>query len=91
MSRLPHRLPPKIEGEREREYWRRLQPSGLRAVNGCAHFGAPPAGAKGCPVGEAIPRAVAGAIKAADAAAAERLARITVADLLNSASTDVAA
>ena len=64
----------------------------LRAVNGCAHFGAPPAGAKGCPVGEAIPRAIAGAIKQADAAAAERLAKITVADLLNSASApDVAA
>jgi DNA-binding IscR family transcriptional regulator len=57
----------------------------LRAVNGCAHFGAPPAGAKGCPVGEAIPRAVGSAIKAADAAAAERLSRITVADLLRDA------
>jgi len=65
----------------------------LRAVNGCAHFGAPPAGAKGCPVGEAIPRAIAGAIKQADAAAAERLSRITVADLLSGAasSDDVAA
>lgn len=61
-------------------------------MNGCAHFGAPPAGAKGCPVGEAIPRAIAGAIKEADAAAAARLAKITVADLLNSASSsDVAA
>jgi len=59
----------------------------LRAVHGCAHFGAPPAGAKGCPVGEAIPRAIAGAIKEADAAAAERLAKITVADLLSSASS----
>ena len=28
----------------------------LRAVNGCAHLGSPPAGAKGCPVGEHIPR-----------------------------------
>src|ERR1700749_527039 len=64
----------------------------LRAVNGCAHFGAPPAGAKGCPVGEAMPRAIAGAIKQADAAPADRLAKITVADLLNSASApDVAA
>jgi DNA-binding IscR family transcriptional regulator len=65
----------------------------LRAVHGCAHFGAPPAGAKGCPVGEAIPRAIAGAIKEADAAAAERLSKITVADLLSSASSpsDVAA
>lgn len=63
----------------------------LRAVNGCAHFGAPPAGAKGCPVGEAIPRAVGRAIAAADAAAAERLSQISVADLLQGAHTDVAA
>ncbi len=54
----------------------------LRAVNGCAHLGCPPPGAKGCPVGERIPRAVGAAIKAADQAAAERLSRITVADLL---------
>ena len=45
--------------------WLKVQPDKitleivLRAVNGCAHFGAPPAGAKGCPVGEAIPRAIA--------------------------------
>ena len=63
----------------------------LRAVNGCAHFGAPPAGAKGCPVGEAIPRAVGQAIAAADAAAAERLSRITVADLLHGAHSEAAA
>jgi DNA-binding IscR family transcriptional regulator len=37
----------------------------LRAVNGCAHLGCPPPGAKGCPVGERIPRAVGAAIKAA--------------------------
>ena len=55
----------------------------LRAVNGCAHLGCPPPGAKGCPVGERIPRAVGNAIKAADQAAAERLSHITVADLLN--------
>jgi DNA-binding IscR family transcriptional regulator len=55
----------------------------LRAVNGCAHLGCPPPGAKGCPVSQTIPRAVAFAIKAADQAAAERLSRITVADLLN--------
>lgn len=55
----------------------------LRAVNGCAHLGMPPPGAKGCPVGERIPRAVGSAIKAADQAAAERLSRITVADLLH--------
>ena len=54
----------------------------LRAVNGCAHLGAPPPGVKGCPVGERIPDAIRGAITAADAAAAERLSRITVADLL---------
>lgn len=54
----------------------------LRAVNGCAHFGCPPPGVKGCPVGERIPKAVRAAIAAADGAAAERLARISVADLL---------
>jgi DNA-binding IscR family transcriptional regulator len=54
----------------------------LRAVNGCAHLGCPPPGAKGCPVSERIPRAVGAAIKAADHAAAERLSRITVADIL---------
>lgn len=54
----------------------------LRAVNGCAHLGCPPPGAKGCPVGERIPRAVTAAIKAADQAATERLATISVADLL---------
>jgi DNA-binding IscR family transcriptional regulator len=54
----------------------------LRAVDGCAHLGVPPPGAKGCPIGEKIPEAVRGAITAADAAAAERLSRISVADLL---------
>ena len=54
----------------------------LRAVNGCANFGSPPPGVKGCPVGERIPDAVRGAIAAADKAAGERLSRITVADLL---------
>lgn len=57
----------------------------LRAVNGCAHLGSPPPGVKGCPVGERIPEAVQAALDAADAAAAERLSRITVADLLNGA------
>ena len=55
----------------------------LRAVGGCAHFGCPPPGAKGCPVGERIPQAVGRAIAAADAAAAARLSAITVADLLD--------
>jgi hypothetical protein len=36
----------------------------------------------GCRVGERSPRAVSAAIKAADQAAADRLSRITVADLL---------
>ena len=55
----------------------------LHAVGGCGHFGCPPPGAKGCPVGEKIPEAVGRAIAAADAAAAERLSKITVADLLS--------
>jgi DNA-binding IscR family transcriptional regulator len=54
----------------------------LRAVNGCAHLGAPPPGVQGCPVGARIPKAVRAAIEAADQAAAERLSHITVADLL---------
>ena len=57
----------------------------LRAVDGCAHLGKPPPGARGCPVGEHIPRQVTAAIAEADRAAAERLSRITVADLLESA------
>ena len=61
----------------------------LRAVDGCAHLGVPPAGARGCPIGEKIPRVVEAAIRAADAAAAERLSKITVADLL--AQIDVSA
>jgi DNA-binding IscR family transcriptional regulator len=54
----------------------------LRSVNGCAHFGVPPPGAKGCPVGEKIPRAIVAAIEAADRAAHERLGGIRVSDLL---------
>jgi DNA-binding IscR family transcriptional regulator len=57
----------------------------LRAVNGCVHLGCPPPGAKGCPVGERIPDAVRGAIAAADDAAAARLAKISVGDLLKAA------
>lgn len=63
----------------------------LRAVNGCAHLGSPPPGAKGCPIGERIPDAVRFAIEAADQAAAERLSRITVADLLAHATASEAA
>jgi DNA-binding IscR family transcriptional regulator len=63
----------------------------LRAVEGCAHLGVPPPGAKGCPVGEKIPDAVRGAIAAADAAAAERLSHISVADLLKEAQPSRAA
>ncbi|MFC0633620.1 Rrf2 family transcriptional regulator [Brevundimonas balnearis] len=54
----------------------------LKAVNGCAHLGSPPAGAAGCPVGQHIPRQVAKALVAADEAAAAALGKITVADLL---------
>ena len=54
----------------------------LRAVNGGAHFGAPPPGSKDCPVGERLPKAVSAAITAADEAAALQLSRTTVADLL---------
>ena len=54
----------------------------LHAVEGCAHLGKAPLGVEGCPVGERIPKRVAEALKAADAAANERLSLITVADLL---------
>ncbi len=63
----------------------------LRAVNGCAHLGAPPPGVKGCPVGERIPEAVRAAITAADEAASARLAKITVADLLGAPASQTAA
>ena len=54
----------------------------LKAVNGCAHIGSPPAGAKGCPISEHIPRQVAKALTAADQAAGAALSKITIADLL---------
>lgn len=54
----------------------------LHAVGGCASLGCPPPGVRGCPVGERIPLAVSIAIRAAEGAAAERLSKITVADLL---------
>jgi len=62
----------------------------LSAVNGCAHLGSPPPGAKGCPIGERIPDAVRTAIEAADQAASERLSKITVADLLSHATAKAA-
>jgi DNA-binding IscR family transcriptional regulator len=54
----------------------------LRAVGGRAQLGRAPPGVAGCPVGATIPEAVAAAPRAAAAAAAERLSRISVADLL---------
>ena len=63
----------------------------LRAVNGCAHLGSPPAGAKGCPVSEHIPRQVAKALTAADQAAGQALSKITIADLLDQDPASLAA
>ena len=63
----------------------------LRAVNGCAHLGSPPSGAKGCPISEHIPRQVAKALTAADSAAHEALSRITIADLLAESPASLAA
>lgn len=54
----------------------------LQAVNGCANLGSPPAGARGCPISEHIPRQVAKALTAAETAAASALGHITIADLL---------
>jgi DNA-binding IscR family transcriptional regulator len=54
----------------------------LRAVDAGPHIGVTPLGAAGCPVGEKIPGAICAVIRAADAAAAERLSHVTVADLL---------
>jgi DNA-binding IscR family transcriptional regulator len=62
----------------------------LRAVHGCAHLGAPPPGAQGCPVGERIPKRIQNALDLVESAAREALARITVADLLR-ADDDAAA
>ena len=68
--------------------WLLRQPEDIRldevlaAVNGCAHIGSPPAGAKGCPVSEHIPRQVAKALTAAEQAAAHALSKVTIADLL---------
>jgi len=63
----------------------------LRAVNGCAHLGSPPQGARGCPVSEHLPRQVAKALTAADSAAHEALSRITIADLLAESPASLAA
>lgn len=54
----------------------------LHAVNGCAHLGSAPVGAKGCPVSQAIPRQINAAMKLADEAACQALSTVTVADLL---------
>ncbi|MBV9748033.1 MAG: Rrf2 family transcriptional regulator [Acetobacteraceae bacterium] len=54
----------------------------LRAVNGCAHLGIPPPGNADCPMGQHIPKVVAKAISAADAAAAGALSQVSVADLI---------
>ena len=54
----------------------------LRAVNGCAHLGSTPLGAEGCPVSQAIPKAVSEAMLLANAAASQALGTVTVADLL---------
>ena len=63
----------------------------LRAVNGCAHLGSPPAGARGCPISEHIPRQVAKALTAADQAAGQALSKITIADLLDQEPASLAA
>lgn len=63
----------------------------LRAVNGCAHLGSPPAGARGCPISEHIPRQVARALTAADQAAGQALSKITIADLLDQEPASLAA
>lgn len=55
----------------------------LTAVNGCAHLGVAPPGAAGCPVGQAIPKAVSSAMTQANKAASTALSAITVADLIS--------
>jgi DNA-binding IscR family transcriptional regulator len=68
--------------------WLRLAPDAIRldavlsAVHGCASLGCAPPGARGCPVGERIPEVVSGVLRAVSEAASERLARVTLADLL---------
>ncbi len=59
----------------------------LHAVNGCAHLGSAPLGAEGCPVSQAIPKAVGEAMSLANSAATQALATVTVADLLKHSAT----
>ncbi len=59
----------------------------LKAVNGCAHLGSAPLGAEGCPVSQAIPKAVGEAMGLANSAATQALSTVTVADLLKHSAT----
>ena len=54
----------------------------LLAVHGCAHLGSAPPGAKGCPVSEAIPRAINAAMKMANESAQTALESYSIADIL---------
>jgi DNA-binding IscR family transcriptional regulator len=68
--------------------WLKLPASGIRldavlhAVGGCASLGCAPKGSGGCPVGAKIPEAVGRVLLGVSQAAADRLSRITLADLL---------
>jgi Predicted transcriptional regulator len=57
----------------------------LRAVNESAHLGCPPPGAKGCPIGEHIPRQISKVLDLAETAASQALSKVTIADLLTDA------
>ena len=61
----------------------------LLAVHGCAHLGSAPPGAKGCPVSEALPRAINGAMERANKAAILSLGETTLADILSEASAQI--
>jgi DNA-binding IscR family transcriptional regulator len=59
----------------------------LIAVDGFAHIGSVPLGAEGCPVSQAIPKAIAKCLKKADLASRKALSETTIMDLLKDNST----
>jgi len=59
----------------------------LMAVDGFAHIGSVPLGAEGCPISQAIPRAIAKCLTKADQAARKALSETTIMDLLRDDTT----
>jgi DNA-binding IscR family transcriptional regulator len=55
----------------------------LMAVDGFAHIGSVPLGAEGCPISQAIPKAIVKSLSKADQAARKALSETTIMDLLS--------